>query len=158
MKWKFWITLVLLFLLVNEYLSKFALALLVGEMDLSGAYERTFRYFSLDGYIDAATYRSIPYVALALFSARSKLRQFSLGRSVLWALVFCLAAFHFSGYWSMQHSMFTPAHTSSTSTLAIVFIPIWALIYGVLGYVLLFVGFKTYRLLQKVYSTLLTWR
>jgi hypothetical protein len=158
MKWKFWITLVLLFLLINEYLTEFLLALLVGEMDLSSAYESTFRYFSLDSYIDAATYRSIPYVALALFSAKSKLRQFSLGKLALWASVFCLAAFHFCGYWSMQHSLFTPAHTSSTSTLAIVFIPIWALIYGVLGYALLFIGFKAYRLFQKVYSTLLAWR
>jgi len=149
MKWNYWSVIVLLFLLVNEYLSMFLLAVFIGGMEFSDAYIRTFEHSSLKGYFFASAFRTIPYIALALFVIKSNVIQFRSGKIILWILPFALAAFHLFGYWGMQYSLFTSAHTSSTSFLALIFLPIWALILGCIGYPICFFTFKAYRLFNK---------
>lgn len=149
MKGIFWLVLILLFLLVNEYLSKFALAVFVGDLAFSGAYERTFSTFSLTSYLLAASFRAIPFIALGLFAAKTQLNQFPSGKLVLWLLMLALAAFHFYGYWGMQYSLFTPEHTSSTSALAIISVPVGALMLGFISYGVGLMSLKAYRLFKS---------
>jgi quinol-cytochrome oxidoreductase complex cytochrome b subunit len=149
MKKTFWIVLILLFLLVNEYLSKFLLAIFVGRLELLDAYERTFQYPSIDSYLFSASFRAIPFLALSIFAAKSKASSSRAGRIMIWGLAFFIASFVFYGYWGMQHSLFTDEHTSSTSALAIIWIPIWALLISVIGCVFLFGTSKIFRLFQK---------
>ncbi|MCC5878590.1 MAG: hypothetical protein JJU03_01645 [Idiomarina sp.] len=139
MKWTFWLVLVAAFVLVNEYLAYWLLALYVGDMDPAGAYALTFRNAGLMSYFFAAAFRAIPFIALAWLAAKSKLNTNVLGRTILWVMLAALAAYHFFGYWSMQHSLFTPARSSSTAALDVIFIPFGALMLGCVGFAVYYV-------------------
>ncbi|MGM0525595.1 MAG: hypothetical protein ACQEQ8_05305 [Pseudomonadota bacterium] len=139
MKRNFWIALLASFILVNEYLASWLLAIFVGDLDMQQAYARTFRFASFDSYLLTASFRAIPYIALALLAAKSKLSLSANGQSILWLMLIALAGFHLYGYWGMQYALFTPDHASSTSALAAIFIPIWALVIGSAGYALFYI-------------------
>jgi hypothetical protein len=145
MKRIFWFTLVLLFLLVNEYLSKFLLAVFVGHLEINSAVERTFQYSTIDSYLFSAGFRAIPFIVLGLFAAKSKLSLTSFGRVGIWIIMLLNTSFILYGYWGMQHSLFTDAHTSSTSALAILWIPIWASFFTIIGCMVLVVISKISR-------------
>ncbi|MBT0588195.1 hypothetical protein [Alteromonas oceanisediminis] len=149
MKWTFWFFLLFLFLLINEYLAKFMLAVLVGDLGFSDAYTKTFQYASLDSYLMSARYRALPYIALAAFALKSNSTNSKVGRIVIWCIALFITAFHFYGYWGMQHSLFTEEHTSSTSGLAVIWFPIWALLFSGIAYTLIFAVQKAYRMFQK---------
>ncbi|MGX5913223.1 hypothetical protein ACR0ST_00625 [Aliidiomarina sp. Khilg15.8] len=140
MKWYFWLSLVLCFLLVNEYLSNFFSHVFAEDMSLASAYKETFRYsgwvWSIQSYALFAAFRALPYTALAWLAARSKLSSSISGRIALWVTLLALAAFHFYGYWLMQVSL------SSTSAILGLWIPIFALIYGIVGYAIFYVFAK----------------
>lgn len=149
MKGTFWVILILLFLFANEYLTKFLLAISVGDLGFSDAYINTFKYVSIDSYLFTASFRAIPYVALAVFAAKSQSAKSQAGRILVWFAALLLATFHFYGYWNMQHSLFAEAHTSSTSALATIWIPIWALFIGIIGFFVIFIGKKVNGLFHK---------
>lgn len=136
--------LALLFLLANEHLSHFLLAIWVGDLSFADAYQHTFRYTTVNSYIFSAAFRAIPYVALALLAVNPKVSTTRVGRVAMWFTAFLLAAYLLLGYWNMQHSLFTPEHTSSTASLALIWLPIWALLFGGIGYTLLFVVIKIF--------------
>lgn len=73
MKRSFWIALLASFVLVNEYLATWLLAVFVGDLDMQQAYAKTFKFASFDSYIFTASFRAIPYIALVLLAAKSKL-------------------------------------------------------------------------------------
>lgn len=145
----FWVTLVLLFLFVNEYASSFLLAIFVGDLGIFEAYERAFQHGSLDSYLMASGYRAIPFLALAAFAAISNTTSTRAGRMTIWAFALFISALHFYGYWTMQYSLFTPEHTSSTAVLAIIWVPIWALLLSVIGYVLIVAANFITRMVRK---------
>lgn len=147
MKWYFWLALVLCFLLVNEYLSNFFSHVFAEDMGLASAYKETFKYSqgvsSLISYAFFAAFRALPYIALAWIAARSKLSLSLSGRIALWVTLIAFAAFHFYGYWLMQVSL------SSTAGLLGIWIPIWALIYGVVGFTIFYVLGKIIRYFRQ---------
>ena len=145
MKRIFWFTLVLLFLLANEYLSKFLLAVFVGHLEFNSAVERTFQYSTIDSYLFSAGFRAIPFIVLGLFAAISKLSLTAFGRIGIWIIMLLNTSFILHGYWGMQHSLFTDAHTSSTSALALIWIPIWASFLTIIGCMVLVVISKIFR-------------
>lgn len=148
MKRIFWLTLFLLFLSANEYFSKFLLAVFVGQLEFNSAVERTFQYSTIDSYLFSAGFRAIPFIVLGLFAAKSKLSLTVFGRVGIWIIMLLNTAFILYGYWGMQHSLFTDAHTSSTSALAIIWIPIWASLFTIVGFIVLVVISKISRSFQ----------
>jgi hypothetical protein len=149
MKRMFWYFLLFLFLMINESFAKFMLAIFVGDLGFSDAYTKTFQYASLGSYIMSASFRTLPYIALSVFALKSKSTDSKIGRITIWCIALFIAAFHFYGYWGMQHSLFTDAHTSSTSALALIWIPIWALLYSCVMYGLIVAVHKAYWMFQK---------
>lgn len=145
MKRIFWVTLVLLFLLANEYFSKFLLAVFVGHLEFNSAIERTLQYSTLNSYLFSAGFRAIPFIVLGLFAAKSKLSLTAFGRVGIWLIMLLNTSFILYGYWEMQHSLFTEAHTSSTAALAILWIPIWASFLTTVGCMVLVVISKMSR-------------
>lgn len=145
MKRIFWFTLVLLFILANEYLSKFLLAVFVGHLEFTSAVERTFQYSTIDSYLFSAGFRAIPFIVLGLFAAKSQLSLSAFGQVGIWTIMLLKTSFILYGYWGMQYSLFTDAHTSSTSALAILWIPIWATFFTIIGCIVLVVISKISR-------------
>ena len=138
MRWLFWALLFLSFLLINETAVKWLLAVIVGGYDFQAGFESATQYFSLDSFLFSASFRIVPYIALSVVAIFFGLQSYLTGKVALYCSLATISIFHFWGYWDMQHSLFTSEHTSSTSALAIVFIPIHAIwlsaVAGALGY------------------------
>ena len=148
MRWNFWAVLVLLFLFSNEYLSKFALGLFVGDLVVSNAIDRAFQFASFSSYFFSAGFRAIPFLALAVLSVKSHYRHKVAGRFALWIALFGISAFHLVGYWGMQHSLFTNERTSSTAAIAVIWIPIWATVFLGLSYATLRIAEQILRMFR----------
>ena len=50
-----------------------------------------------------------------------------------WFALTMVVTFHAYGYWEVQHSLYTSEHTSSTASIAFIFIPFHAMFYGVIA-------------------------
>jgi Na+/proline symporter len=148
MKKIFWVFLILAFLFLNEYLSKFLLAIFVGNLEFSQAIERTFQYATAKSYLFSAGFRIIPFVAIGLFAAKSSVTKSIIGKVGIWIITLFTISFILYGYLGMQHSLFTDEHTSSTSALALIWIPIWAFLFVVVGAVALVVVSKIANFFQ----------
>ncbi|NDW21958.1 hypothetical protein [Alteromonas hispanica] len=148
MKRIFWVFLILAFLFVNEYLSKFLLAIFVGNLEFSQAVEQTFQYATAKSYLLSAGFRVIPFIALGLFAAKSSVTNSIIGKVGIWIITLFTISFILYGYLGMQHSLFTDEHTSSTSALALIWIPIWAFLFVVVGAVALVVVSKIANFFQ----------
>ncbi len=149
MKRIFWFSLVLAFLFANEYSSKFLLAVFVGKMGISEAVERTLQYASIQSYIFSASFRAIPFVALGLFAAKSSIWTTRIGKIGAWSMLLLITSFVLYGYWGMQYSLFTDERTSSTSALAVIWIPIWALLFAAIGWMTLLIVSNLSRRFKK---------
>lgn len=138
MRWLFWSSLFLSFLLINETTVNWLLAVIVGGYDLQPGFERATQYSTLASFLFSTSFRIIPYLGLSAVALFSSLKSSTIGKIALYCSLAAISLFHFWGYWGMQHSLFTDEHTSSTSALAIIFIPIHAIwisaVAGALGY------------------------
>ncbi|RRJ23900.1 hypothetical protein EIK76_07570 [Rheinheimera mesophila] len=138
MRWLFWTLLLLSFLFINETTVNWLLAVIVCGYGPQSGFERATQYFTLDSFLFSASFRIIPYIVLSAVALFSSLKNSAIGKIALYSSLATISIFHFWGYWGMQHSLFTPEHTSSTSALAIIFIPIHAIwlsaVTGTLGY------------------------
>jgi len=128
----FWIMLIAAFVVINEILVDWVLAVSVGDFGVTEGFSEVTRYLTVDSLLFAAGFRVIPYGALMLVGLTTRLKRSVPGKVALWFALLAIAAIHFSGYWGMQHSLYTPAHTSSTSVLALIFVPIHAVWIGAL--------------------------
>lgn len=128
----FWIVLIAAFVVINEILVDWVLAISVGDFGVAEGFSEVTRYLTVDSLLFAAGFRVIPYGALLLVGLTTSLKRSVPGKLALWFALLAIAAIHFSGYWGMQHSFYTPAHTSSTSALALIFVPIHAAWIGAL--------------------------
>ena len=138
----FWIVLFTAFVVINETLVDWALALVVGDYGVAEGFARATRFLTVDSLLFAAGFRAIPYGALLLVGLTTRLKHSIPGKFALWLALLAIAAIHFSGYWGMQHSLYTGAHTSSTSALAIIFVPIHAAWMGAIAGGVVFVMAK----------------
>ena len=128
------------FLLINETTVEWLLAVLVGGYAMQPGFERVMQLFTIDGFLFSGFFRIIPYLLLSAVFIFSNLKQSTLGKTALWCALISISLFHFWGYWEMQHSLFTADHTSSTSALSIIYVPIHAIwisaLAGAAGYAL----------------------
>ncbi|MEC9260003.1 MAG: hypothetical protein VYD53_01545 [Pseudomonadota bacterium] len=128
----FWIVLIIAFVVINETLVDWVLAIFVGDYGVAEGFARVTRFLTIDSLLFAAAFRAIPYGALLLVGLTTSLKRSVPGKLALWLALLAIAAIHFCGYWGMQHSLYTTAHTSSTSALALIFVPIHAAWIGAL--------------------------
>ena len=145
----FWIVLFTAFVVINETLVDWVLAIVVGDYGVAEGFARATRFLTVDSLLFAAGFRAIPYGALLLVGLTTRLKHTIPGKFALWLALLAIAAIHFSGYWGMQHSLYTGAHTSSTSALAIIFVPIHAAwmgaIAGWVGFVMAKLGLRVLK-------------
>lgn len=138
MKWLFWTLLFLSFLLINETTVEWLLAVIVGGYAPQPGFLRVTQYLTLHSFLFSASFRIVPYIVLSAVALFSNLKESCIGKIALYCSLAAISLFHFWGYWSMQHSLFTSEHTSSTAGLAIIFTPIHATwlspVAGALGY------------------------
>ncbi|GAC16203.1 hypothetical protein [Aliiglaciecola lipolytica] len=126
MKWIFWTLLLLSFILINEITVQWLLAINIGGYEAHPGFERAIQNFTLDSFLFSSSFRLIPYSVLSAIALFSNLKNSTAGKIALSCSLAAISAFHFWGYWSMQHSLFTSEHTTSTAGLDILFIPIYA--------------------------------
>ena len=126
----FWIALIAAFVVINEILVDWVLAVLVGDYGVAEGVSEVTRYLTVDSLLFAAGFRAFPYGALLLVGLTSRLKHSVPGKLALWLALLAIAAIHFWGYWAMQYSFYTPDYTSSTSELELIFVPIHALWIG----------------------------
>ena len=127
---KFWILVIAAFVVINEILVDWVLAVLVGDYGVAEGVSEVTRYLTVDSLLFAAGFRAIPYGALLLVGLTTRLKHTIPGKLALWLALLAIAAIHFWGYWAMQYSFYTPDYTSSTSELELIFVPIHALWIG----------------------------
>ena len=126
----FWIALIAAFVVINEILVDWVLAVLVGDYGVAEGVSEVTRYLTVDSLLFAAGFRAVPYGALLLVGLTSRLKHSVPGKLALWLALLAIAVIHFWGYWAMQYSFYTPDYTSSTSELELIFVPIHALWIG----------------------------
>ena len=126
----FWIVLFTAFVVINETLVDWVLAIVVGDYGVAEGFARATRFLTVDSLLFAAGFRAIPYGALLLVGLTTRLKHTIPGKLALWLALLAIAAIHFWGYWAMQYSFYTPDYTSSTSELELIFVPIHALWIG----------------------------
>ena len=126
----FWIVLITAFVVINEILVDWLLAIFVGDYGVAEGFIDVTRYLTVDSLLFAAGFRAIPYGALLLVGLTTRLKHTIPGKLALWLALLAIAAIHFWGYWAMQYSFYTPDYTSSTSELELIFVPIHALWIG----------------------------
>jgi hypothetical protein len=137
----FGVVALILFILINESTISWLLALVVGQYSIDEGFERAFRYFNIVGFLFSGLFRLIPYLILTLIVFKSKLTTNLAGWLAVWVAMFVVVAFHAYGYWEVQHSLYTSEHTSSTASIAFIFIPFHAIFYGsIAGAVVYFSG------------------
>jgi hypothetical protein len=130
MKSKFWVIAIILCLAINESLMNWMLAVFVGNYNLIEGFERGFKFFSFKGYLLSLSFRIIPFIALAVVIGLFKSILSKYISVISWCWLISIVFFMAFGYWDVQHSLYTSAHTSSTTPIAFMFIPIYAVAIG----------------------------
>lgn len=143
---KFWILVIAAFVVINEIMVDWLLAIFVGDYGVAEGFIDVTRYLTVDSLLFAAGFRAIPYGALLLVGLTTRLKHTIPGKLALWLALLAIAAIHFWGYWAMQYSFYTPDYTSSTSELELIFVPIHALWIGAItcwvGFVVVNLGIR----------------
>ena len=120
------------FIVVNENVVNAILAMVVANYSFSDAIGKATQYYDAYSYLFSAAFRSIPYLALALVLQKTTLVSTTLGKIAALSALGLITVIHFCGYWDMQHSLYTTEHTSSTASLGIVFLPLFATLVSML--------------------------
>jgi len=142
---KYWHLVVLLLTAatVNENLVQWALAVQVGEHTVAAGFEDAFEYFTLFGYLFFTAFRLVPYVGLGIILvilSKTKLKDYVL--PVFIGGLIGILAMIIWGSWMALRPLYTDEHVSSTTALAFLFIPIYAVPTGAIG-AALFAGIYT---------------
>jgi hypothetical protein len=135
----FWLVLLCFFMLVNENLVKFTLSLQANQLSPSQALEDAFRYSSIVSYMFTAFWRAIPFLGLAAFARFSSVRRYSFGRVSLWGCAVFITCYHFWGYYQIWLPVFQGGKLSSTSSLAIPFVSLEAVVISCCVFLALFI-------------------
>ena len=131
-KW-FWIALWVTALLLNENMVQWALAVQLGQLGFLEGCKDGYRYFTLGGYAFFTAFRLIPYLLLALavrLSIRKK-RKATVG--IAWGGLLGIALMIASSLWAALMPLYTGEHASSTTAIAFLFIPFFAIVTGAMG-------------------------
>ena len=147
---KYWYLVLLLLagLIVNENIVQWALAVQVGGMSVGAGFKDAFEYFSISGYLFFTAFRLIPYVGLGvalLILSKTKISDYSL--AVFFGGLVGILTFIIWGSWEALRPLYTDERASSTTALAFLFIPIYAVPAGLVGAILLSVFYTPFRII-----------
>lgn len=131
-KW-FWYFLFFMAFFVNENMVFWALAIIVGNYNVTDAFSKTFKYFTFGGYAFFTAIRLIPYLILGGVVALLKARQKRATAGIAWGGLAGIVYMIVSESWKVQHAFFTGEHVSSTTGLAFLVIPFFAIVTGLIG-------------------------
>lgn len=145
---KYWYLFVLLFtaLIINENLVQWVLAIRVGGHSFAAGFKDAFEHFTILGYLFFTAFRLIPYAGLGIILfiiSKTSLKDYIL--PVLIGGLVGILAMILGGSWMAMHSYYTDEHVSSTTALAFLFIPFYAVLTGTVGAALLAVIYTPVR-------------
>ena len=125
----FWVTAILL----DHYQVQWALAVVVGKLGFAEGFGDAYRYFTPGGWLFLIAFRLIPYLILAsvVISSARKKRKVTAG--IAWGGFLGIVMMIAASYWAALHPMYTDEHVSSTTAIAFVIIPFYAIITGAMG-------------------------
>jgi hypothetical protein len=132
----FWFILVLSALFINENLVYWALAVIVGDYNLTDGFNKTFKYFTFSGYAIITAIRLIPYLILGVVVIILKAKQKRATSGIAWGGLAGIVFMIVYESWNVQHGFFTGEHVSSTAGLAFLaflVIPFFAVASGIIG-------------------------
>lgn len=129
----FWPVLIVMAIFVNENLVQWMLAIFVGGMGVADGFEDVFRHFTLEGYLFFSLIRVIPYALLAIVVLLSIKKDRWSVTGIAWGglLAIVLTITYLS--WVSLEPLYTDAHASSTTALAFLVIPFFAVATGAIG-------------------------
>lgn len=129
----FWIALWVTALLLNENLVQWVLAVQVGKLGLMEGFTDAYRFFTLAGYAFFTAFRLVPYLLLAwvVRSSIKKKRKATVG--IAWGGLLGIALMIASSLWAALMPLYTGEHASSTTAIAFLFIPFFAIVTGAMG-------------------------
>ena len=128
------VILALVALLINENMVQWALALIVGQYGIAEGYKDVFEYFTVPGYLFFTGFRLVPYLGLGIIlDALSKTRLKDYVLPVFIGGLVGILAMILWGSWMAMRPYYTDAHVSSTTAIAFIFIPMYALATGAIG-------------------------
>ena len=142
---KYWYVVVLLLvaLVINENIVQWTLAVRIGGYTIAEGFEDAFKYFTIFGYLFFTAFRLIPYVGLGIILvvlSKTGLKDYVF--PVFTGGLIGILAMILWGSWMAQRPYYTDEHVSSTTAIAFLFIPFFAVPIGAIGAMLL-VGFYT---------------
>ncbi len=149
---KYWhlILLLLTALIINENLVQWALAVQVGGHTIGSGFEEAFEHFTLSGYLFVTAFRFVPYMVLGIILViLSKTRFKDYVLPVFVGGLIGILAMIVWGSWMAQRPYYTDEHVSSTTAIAFLFIPIYAVPTGAIGAILLAVLYAPFRFLFR---------
>ena len=153
---KYWYLVVLLLaaLIINENVVQWALAVRVGGLTVGAGFEDAFEYFNLFGYLFFTAFRLVPYVGLGvILVVLSKTRMKDYCLPVFAGGLIGIVAIIVWGSWTAQCPYYTDEHISSTTAIAFLFIPIYAVPAGGLGAALLALLYTPFRYVLRKRQT-----
>lgn len=132
LRW-FWYILILTALFVNENLIYWILAVTAGNYNVAEAYNKTFKYFTFRDYAFFTAIRLIPYLILALVVVILKTKKKKAKTGIAWGGLIGIVSMIVYESWIVQLPFFTSEHASSTTGLAFLVIPFFAIVTGIIG-------------------------
>lgn len=153
---KYWYLAALLLgaLIFNETLVQWGLAVRVGGYTIAAGFEDAFEHFTLFGYLFLTAFRLVPYVALGIILvilSNTKLKDYVL--PVFIGGFIGILAMILWGSWMAQRPYYTDEHVSSTTAIAFLFIPMYALPTGACGAMLLAILYTPFRFILRKKKT-----
>jgi hypothetical protein len=131
---KYILALLLLAILVNEQVLQWAVAVKVGGYAVSTGFQDAFKDFTVVGYLFFTAFRLVPYVGLGfalVLISRSRLRDYVL--PVFAGGVVGILATIVWGSWMDLRPIYAGWHVSSTTAIAFIFIPLYAVLSGAIA-------------------------
>ena len=133
-KHKYWSVLLITALVINEHVVQWALAVHVGGYSVGAGFADAFAHFNMLGYVFFTTFRLVPYVLLGLLLAFLERTRFSdYSAPVLVGGFIGIVAMILVVTWGAQAPYYTDVRVSSTTALAFLFVPVYAVPAGLFG-------------------------
>jgi len=129
----FWVVFWLTALLLDHYLVQWALAIQVGKLGFVEGFNDAYRYFSPAGWALLTAIRLVPYLILAWAVRLSARKQGKATAGIAWGGFLGIVMMIAASYWAALYPIYTGEHVSSTTAIAFVIIPIYAIITGAMG-------------------------
>lgn len=129
----FWVVFWAAALLLDHYMVQWALAVQVGKLGFVEGFNDAYRHFTPIGWVFLTAIRLVPYLILAAVVKWSVSKQGKTAAGIAWGGFLGIVLMVASSYWAALQPLYTGEHASSTTAIAFVIIPFYAIITGAMG-------------------------